>query len=674
MRNQEGAYVAISYVWGQSTTPVLARINGRDLPIGRNISQALRHLRRKDTSIRIWADAVCIDQQNSKERNHQVQQMRNIYAPSSETIVYLGDNDGSNTTYSAWNFLERRSEWALDRDGNRDYERPAALENELVDFRGDISDAEISVLSWQWFLRVWVLQEVVVSREVSIQCGHRRIPWDDFCKIILLSPRYHDQYGFSLQAGEKVDLVRSMFHARRQRLENYSHTATWPSWYPSVMNYARHGNDIVDMLARTRQLEASDPRDKIFALLGISGSFPGSDIDATIDYDKSVAEVYADFARDHMQASKSFDMLSYVRHTVSFRPFFVSPFGSLPSWVPNWDCSRASRIREVERRVLEGRKIQEVFWSRKSQRLKAFDEDEVWEDLEKSQRMEPDLPLSNSMFFGPNILDTLEPETKQDREKREVLAAKSMRWTGIANLRLEVVGSPIGRVLTLGPWITLRGVDEVSFQHIRNRFVSDPDEMHRAIIRRWKGILTQKQRKQWMDSHIDPFPPTSWFGDPAEAAWEGLDGSPDLGPNTIESHLFARGRQTASWTGDRGKETNSVTDKTSVVESKRIGTYIRTETEALHSNILRVILPPGAKETDWVVYVHGARVPFVLRRMGGISTYTAKAGPALRSSEASGPQQGMPLLRCKLVGECLINEFETFVEETGRLNMIFSMD
>ncbi|KAF6805087.1 heterokaryon incompatibility [Colletotrichum sojae] len=614
-RNQEGAYVTLSYVWGQSTTPVLARINGRDLPIGRNISQALRQLRRKDRSIRIWADAICIDQQNSKERNHQVQQMRNIYASSSETIVYLGDNDGSNTTYSAWNFLERYSKWELDQDGNRDYGRPAALENELVDFRGDISDAEISVVSWQWFLLVWVLQEVVVSREVSIH------------------PRYHDQYGFSLQAREKVDLVRGMFHARRQRLQNHSPMATWPSWYPSIMNYARHGNDIVDMLARTRQLEASDPRDKIFALLGISGNFPGSDIDAAIDYDKSVAEVYADFARDHIQASKSFDMLSYVRHTVSFRPFFVSPFSSLPSWVPNWDCSRASRIREVERRVLEGRKIQEVFWSRRSQRLKAYNKDEVWDDLEKSQRMEPDLPLSNSMFFGPNILDTLEPETKQDREEREVLVAKSMRWAGIANLRLEVVGSPIGRVLTLGPWITLRGIDEVSFQNIRNRFASEPDEMYRAIIRIWKGLLTQKQRKQWMDLHIEPFHPASWFRDPAEAAWDGLDESLDAGPNTIESHLFARGRQTASWTGDRGKETNSVTDKTSVVESKRIGTYIRTEAEALRSNILRVILPPGAKETDLIVYFHGAQFPFVLPRMGVVSTYIAKAIPALQNPE-----------------------------------------
>jgi len=96
--------------------------------------------------------------------------MCDIFLSARETIVYLGDADGGNTGLSAWNFLESRSTWALNDYGHIDFDRPATM-REALDFKGDISDVEIDVLPRPWFRRVWVFQEVVVSREVSVQCS-----------------------------------------------------------------------------------------------------------------------------------------------------------------------------------------------------------------------------------------------------------------------------------------------------------------------------------------------------------------------------------------------------------------------------------------------------------------------------------------------------------------------
>ncbi|KAK1711735.1 heterokaryon incompatibility protein-domain-containing protein [Colletotrichum lupini] len=306
----EQSYIALSYVWGDQSDPQLVYVNNHEVYIGRNLSEALRHLRRRGYPIRLWADALCINQDDVAERNDQVHQMRNIYSSALETVIYLGEDDGSNTTSSAWNFLERQSEWALNEDGNEDTQLPSTLEEDLIYFRGDVADVELSVLNKAWFLRVWVLQEVVVSKKVSIQCGHRRVPWNDFCKTLLLNPRYHDRYGYSMQAIERVDIVRDMFQARCAYQESHGLVHLRPSWHANVTNYGGRSAHIIDMLVRARQLEASDPRDKIFALLGISTNVDLDNRLIAVDYSKSQAEVQTNLARYIMEEHKSLDILS----------------------------------------------------------------------------------------------------------------------------------------------------------------------------------------------------------------------------------------------------------------------------------------------------------------------------------------------------------------------------
>jgi hypothetical protein len=56
--------------------------------VGKNLGLAMYHLRR-DRPVRLWIDAISINQQDSIEKTHQVQLMHEIYAQSEVTVVFL---------------------------------------------------------------------------------------------------------------------------------------------------------------------------------------------------------------------------------------------------------------------------------------------------------------------------------------------------------------------------------------------------------------------------------------------------------------------------------------------------------------------------------------------------------------------------------------------------------
>lgn len=96
------SYVTISYTWGNhafgnidTTKQVLITCNRRRVPISENLFAILRRLRLPDSSILVWADALCINQTDTTERTHQVGMMGEIYRNSRETVIWLGEQTAS---------------------------------------------------------------------------------------------------------------------------------------------------------------------------------------------------------------------------------------------------------------------------------------------------------------------------------------------------------------------------------------------------------------------------------------------------------------------------------------------------------------------------------------------------------------------------------------------------
>lgn len=95
-------YRALSYEWGgMEAKPIF--LNDQKVLVRKNLWQALWHIRPINSGVPnsgenvtaenttwIWIDALCIDQQNNSERNHQVRVMGKIYEMAVEVLVWLG--------------------------------------------------------------------------------------------------------------------------------------------------------------------------------------------------------------------------------------------------------------------------------------------------------------------------------------------------------------------------------------------------------------------------------------------------------------------------------------------------------------------------------------------------------------------------------------------------------
>ncbi|KAI1346488.1 heterokaryon incompatibility protein-domain-containing protein [Xylaria sp. FL0043] len=448
-------YTTLSYAWGDGKDAHIIFIGDRQLTIGHNLDTALRDIRRKDRPIRLWVDALCINQEDVKERNHQVQQMRRIYSSASETIIYIGGEIGGNFEYSAWNFLERNAAWAMNENGDADPDLPTERESTTY-FRGDLSDVEIDVLQRPWFKRLWVFQEVVVSKALSIQCGRRRIPWDDFCKTVLLSPEYHDRYGFSLKTMDKADIVRDMFQTRCSYQELHGMGHVLPPWRSQVQTSKHIMLDILDLLQRTRWLKASDPRDKVFGLLGISSGIDVEDQRFAIDYSQDCRCVYTRFAREIIRTTRSYDILSYIDHGLIGESGHIGrphSIPQLPSWVPDWDLSSESDWSD---------------WSLRTMRtiLSTLD---LGADMLRSQNLQPSDPLCHWERSG------------------EVLVA---------------AGSIIGQILHVSKTILLPRDAETLFQNI---WESEDTENGKqtSIMNEWASYLETSSYDYRYDQYFD---------------------------------------------------------------------------------------------------------------------------------------------------------------------------
>jgi hypothetical protein len=87
-------YEAVSYTWatvyGDASLSSHVSCRGKKIAITKNCESMLRTLRRQGTNRTIWVDAICIDQENTEERNHQVRLMATIYSNASQVVAYLG--------------------------------------------------------------------------------------------------------------------------------------------------------------------------------------------------------------------------------------------------------------------------------------------------------------------------------------------------------------------------------------------------------------------------------------------------------------------------------------------------------------------------------------------------------------------------------------------------------
>ena len=86
-------YEAISYVWGNPSRRAEITCNGLPLRITQSIHDALVRVRLADRPRRLWADQICINQDDLAERSQQVELMNLVYKNAEQVLVWLGGDE-----------------------------------------------------------------------------------------------------------------------------------------------------------------------------------------------------------------------------------------------------------------------------------------------------------------------------------------------------------------------------------------------------------------------------------------------------------------------------------------------------------------------------------------------------------------------------------------------------
>jgi hypothetical protein len=331
-------YNALSYVWGDpvSSAPAETEIvlDGHHFPVTPNLNSALRHLRStaKRASMVLWVDAVCINQTNFDERNHQVAMMRDIYASATQVTIWLGEADeDSDVALDALPLILGRESWPRD-DVVRSEKRM-----HCANFFFGLSSRRT------WLSRVWILQELAMSKnDPDVLCGHKCVPWSTLVEAWQTIAK---EALVDLGARKKVPTLASK-NDQDDEIELFTLTKLDVLDELRQAIQARGGEKLKKLLMIARTSEATDPRDRIYGLLGLvqsGASSPGPESPVIVDYHKSCSEVYIDATAHIFSLGEGPYFLSGV--FLSGGPAAAPQIPSLPeskvqqdlpSWVPDF--------------------------------------------------------------------------------------------------------------------------------------------------------------------------------------------------------------------------------------------------------------------------------------------------------------------------------------------------
>ncbi|KAK2031669.1 hypothetical protein LX32DRAFT_680988 [Colletotrichum zoysiae] len=175
------------------------------------------------------------------------------------------------------------------------------------------------LLDRPWWSRTWVVQEVwSASSRAVLQCGQRTIKWKTFQKAMSYEEAWDDMGGLMK---ERDDPRFASWGRLKRRYGLANH----------LCKMRLIDGRLSDLLWNTWDRDAQDPRDKVFAVLGLVSRGEGHRL-LRPDYGKSTRRVFCEAARDIVRAEESLDILL----AAGGGPRAPCDGGSLPSWVPDW--------------------------------------------------------------------------------------------------------------------------------------------------------------------------------------------------------------------------------------------------------------------------------------------------------------------------------------------------
>jgi hypothetical protein len=105
--SEKPKYEALSYTWGDESVKHRIVIDKRDFQVGINLLNALTHLRYEKEERVLWIDAICINQQDAREKSSQISIMPYIYTRAKTVLVWLGVAEREDEGKLSWELQMR---------------------------------------------------------------------------------------------------------------------------------------------------------------------------------------------------------------------------------------------------------------------------------------------------------------------------------------------------------------------------------------------------------------------------------------------------------------------------------------------------------------------------------------------------------------------------------------
>jgi hypothetical protein len=375
-------YEAISYAWESSDKPCSIQIrNIGPIAIPESPFNVLRHLRYVHRCRVLWADAICIDQRNVSERNHQVAKMADIFSASTIVLVWLGagvetdllafatieicrsmrtknskDDSGNDSGNDSGKGSGNDSRNATGKDSDKDsgkdskdhtidletlrnalfeYIGPHASFRRTIELEEDVALTALksifTIFQAKWFERMWVVQETNGLRDVVYFRGYHELSLDDLCTAFgLLADHVAKIRPHDTQI-DRMALVEMVEHISSRYAPGHGGALTW--------HFIRYS-------AR----RCHDPKDRVYALRQNFG---------LEDYD----ELRPDYELDHVELVRrlvcvclNLENRQRYRNKISIHPALILALVGTedkprsnphsPSWVPGLhELTNASRAK-----------------------------------------------------------------------------------------------------------------------------------------------------------------------------------------------------------------------------------------------------------------------------------------------------------------------------------------
>jgi hypothetical protein len=326
-------YEALSYVWGEPHFTESITLDGQNFMITPRLATALRYLRLQAKERVLWIDAICINQEDLAERQEQVGHMRNIYSSCSSDILWLGP--GSDDYRRGMKAVRRLA--ALTRkqeESGAGWVNVRSCEN-VVQTQLLIGKLLRHNAVWK---RVWIMQEISVSPNVILTNGHDTMDWSLVEKVahggVSYTDAFHGPFSHSLGiSGEWVEMFSTAKLVTNQR--------------EITAKILRGKDSLLDVLARFKHTEATDPRDKIYALLGLVKD----PIGVKADYTKSTVETYTSVTMALFNAAANLDVLCQCPWARQHSNLYLPPLEGLPSWAPDFRTSQDGKFLFAQRGI-----------------------------------------------------------------------------------------------------------------------------------------------------------------------------------------------------------------------------------------------------------------------------------------------------------------------------------